>query len=383
MMFRHLLTLGAAALCFAQDPTPPRIERVEHGLRGATDQGPARYDLESRMAHYQVPGVSIAVIRNYSIEWTSGYGYRDQERKLPVGTETLFEAGSISKPVAAAGALWLVVQHKLNLDEDVNLKLKSWKVPENEFTAKDKVTLRRLLSHSAGLTVHGFPGYEAGAALPSVPQILDGVKPANTAAVRVDVVPGSEWRYSGGGYTVMQLLVSDVTGKPFEEFMAGTVLRKLAMDRSTHQQPLPERLGDNAATAYKKGAPIAGKYHTYPEMAAAGLWTTSADLARFAIEIMKSAKGQSNRVLTEATTRQMLTHQSGSYGLGFSLEGTPATSFSHGGVDEGFEAMLIGFPETGDGAVVMTNAQGGIQVANEILRAIAAEYNWPSSGLTH
>ena len=378
---RPFVTILLALCALSQEPDSARITRVEHSLPLAgrlSGEAPLHLDIVDRMAHYRVPGVSVAVIDHGVIALAKGYGFRDREGKLPVNTDTLFEAGSISKPVAAAGALSLVEQHKLDLDEDVNQKLKSWKVPENEFTAKEKVTLRRLLSHSAGLTVHGFPGYAAGAPVPTVPQVLDGAKPANTPAVRVDTVPGTKWRYSGGGYTVMQLLVSDVTGRAFPSFLHGAVLSKAGMTRSTYEQPLPEKLHANAAIAYdRKGAPIPGRYHTYPEMAAAGLWTTASDLARFAIAIMESSNGKSERVLSHRMTVEMLKKQSGGYGLGFDVEG-PTPRFSHGGVDEGFEAMLICFPDLSKGAVVMTNAQGGLRLANEILFSIAAEYGWPA-----
>ncbi len=375
---RLVIALVLAGVCALAQPGP--TDRVEHGLTlpvHIKGEPTEHYDIRSRMEHYDVPGVSIAVIDDYQIVWAKGYGYRDKERKLPVDVTTLFEAGSISKPVSSAGALRLVDEGRLSLDDDVNGKLKSWRVPENEFTKQQKVTMRRLLSHSAGLTVHGFPGYEAGSPIPTLPEILDGRKPANSPPVRVDIVPGTTWRYSGGGYTVMQLLVTDVTGKTFPAFMEEAVLRRIGMDHSAYDQPLPERLTGNAATGYRNGAAIPGKYHTYPEMAAAGLWTTPSDLSRFGIEIMKSAQGKSNRVLTESTTRAMLTKQSDDYGLGFSLEGGPeARRFSHGGVDEGFEAMLVCY-EAGKGAAIITNAQGGQALMSEILLSIAAEYRWP------
>jgi len=271
-----------------------------------------------------------------------------------------------------------VEEKKLALDEDVNQKLRSWKVPENSFTAQQKVTLRRLLSHSAGLTVHGFPGYQRGLPLPTVVQVLDGVKPANTEPVRVDIVPGTQSRYSGGGFTIMQLLITDVTATSFPDFMARTVLRPIGMTHSTYEQPLPDSLTVNAATACADGAPIPGKYNTYPEMAAAGLWTTPSDLAKFGIEVMNSPQGRSKGVLSKEMTLQMLSKQKGTFGLGIGLEETPAPVFQHGGVDEGFEAMLFFIQNAGKGAVVMTNGQGGIALAEEILRSIAAEYGWPT-----
>ena len=340
-------------------------EAVEHSVHGVT--------LAERMKELNVAGVSMAVISDYKIEWAKGYGLADVEKALPVGTDTLFQAGSISKPVAAVAAMKLVEQGKLSLDEDVNAKLKSWKVPENEFTIAEKVTLRRILSHSAGLTVHGFPGYVSGVPIPAVPEILDGKPPANTAAVRVDLIPGTQFRYSGGGYTIAQLLMQDVTGLPFAAMMRDFVLLKAGMTRSTYEQPLPASLSGQAATGYVHEKPVPGRYHTYPEMAAAGLWSTPSDLARFTIEIGKSMEGRSNRILLRASVDRMLREEQKPYGLGFALDGT---RFAHGGVDEGFQSELMSTRD-GHGAVVMTNSDHGGQLAQEIIEAIAAVYQWP------
>ncbi|HZS52902.1 MAG TPA: serine hydrolase domain-containing protein [Bryobacteraceae bacterium] len=244
----------------------------------------------------------------------------DLESKRPVEITTLFQAGSISKPVAAVAAMKLVEEGKLALDQNINTFLTTWKVPDNEFTKDKKVTLREILSHSAGVTVHGFPGYAAGDPIPTLVQVLDGVKPANTPPIRVDVVPGSIWRYSGGGYTIMQLAMTDVTHEPFPEIMRNTVLIKAGMRDSTYENPLPSRLSGVAATGYgSDGAPVARRYHTYPEMAAAGLWTTASDLARFGIEIQKSREGRSNRILKQGTVQEMLTEQKSPGVSAFSL----------------------------------------------------------------
>jgi CubicO group peptidase (beta-lactamase class C family) len=302
-------------------------------------------------------------------------GGRQERSRTP---ETLFQAGSISKPVAALAALRLVQDGRLRLDENVNAKLVSWKVPENEFTREQKVTLRRLLSHSAGLTVHGFPGYAADAPVPTLIQVLDGVSPANTAAVRVDTVPGTLWRYSGGGYTVLQQLLIDVTGKPFPELLRQTVFEPLGLSHSTYEQPLPASIAAIAATAHDDGQPIPGRRHTYPEMAAAGLWTTPTDLAQIAIEIQHTLAGHSEKILKPAMARQMVTVQMGDYGLGPGIEGTGAAArFIYGGIDEGFEAYWIAYETTGQGAVIMTNGSGGYDLAVEVIRAIAREYEWP------
>lgn len=340
------------------------------GLRGAEIDSRVQQSMEA----LKVPGVSIAVLKDGKIDWARGYGVTAVEGGKPVTPETLFQAASLSKHVAALVALRLVDEGKLSLDEDVNVKLRSWKVPENEFTRTEKVTLRRLLNHSAGLTVHGFRGYAEGEPVPTMLDLLDGKKPANSAAIRVDVVPGTTWRYSGGGYEVMQQLVMDVTGKPFAQLAKETVLEPLGMTHSTFEQPLPARFDSNAASGHNgAGKPIPGRWHTYPEMTAAGLWTTPSDLARVAMELQKGG-----HILKPATRTAMLTRVVGDYGLGLGLGETDGQkSFSHGGSNAGFRCSLFAYRDNGKGAIVMTNSDRGGQLAEEILKTIAAESEWP------
>ena len=369
------------------DDLAARIRRLENGvipnpgfyLKGTE---PERRPVFDRMKDYRVPGVSIAVINDFKIEWAKGYGILEAGGSVPVTPQTLFQAASISKPVAAAAALHFVEAGRLSLDEDVNAKLKSWKIPDNDWTKEKKVTLRRILSHSAGLTVHGFPGYEPGTPIPSLSQILDGEKPANTSPIRVDIEIGSKFRYAGGGYTVMQQLLMDVLGKPFPEIMKENVLTKAGMIDSTYEQPLPKDMEARAARGHRmNGSLVKGNWHVYPEMAAAGLWTTPSDLCRFALEIISSMKGTSTRVLSAAMAKEMLTIQKAPYGLGLSLAGAGASfSFSHGGGNEGFRCLLFVFPERGQGAAVMTNGDGGGDLMTEIFRGIALEYGWPDLG---
>ena len=362
----------------AQPSAEERVRRVEAGLLPAVyikGTSPAAA-LAERMKFYRIPGVSVAVVNEGRVEWARGFGVKDASTNEPVTPDTLFQAGSISKPVAALAALRLVQEGKLSLDEDVNAKLVSWKVPENEFTKEQKVTLRRLLTHNAGLTVHGFPGYAADAPVPTVVQVLNGEKPANTAPVRVDTVPGKIWRYSGGGYTVMQQLVADVAKKPFPEVAKQLVLDPAGMKHSTYEQPLPARLAAQAATAHRAGQPIKGRFHAYPEMAAAGLWTTASDLALLAVELQKSLAGKSNKIISKEMTAQMLSRQFGEWGLGPGVEvKNGVVKFSHGGVDEGFEAFWVAYGD-GRGAAVMTNGDRGSALAMEVIRAIASEYGW-------
>lgn len=335
--------------------------------------------IREQMGKRHVPGLSLAIIQDGKIVKANGYGVVGKGDRTPITPSTLFQAGSISKPVAAAGALRLVEQGRLSLDEDVNAKLTTWKVPQNEHTMEKKVTLRGLLSHTAGLTVHGFPGYEVGGAVPTLVQILDGEKPANTLAVRADAAPGSRWRYSGGGYTVMQQMMMDVTSKPFPQFMHEILLGPLGMNDSTYEQPLPgERAKATASGHYQDRSLVNGRWHVYPEMAAAGLWTTPTDLARFAIGVQNAYAGKPGAVLSPDTARQMLTMQMNNYGLGVGLAGKGRTlRFAHGGRDEGFDAMLMAYAETGQGAVVMINANDNSRMVSRVLDAIAREYGWP------
>lgn len=360
-----------------------RIARIENGLLPAVvikGQDAPTMSVADRMKHYHVPGVSVAFLDHGQITWTRTYGFADVAAKTPVTPETLFQAASISKPVSALAMLRLVQDGKLSLDEDVNVKLRSWKVPENEFTKEQKVTLRRIVSHSAGLTVHGFPGYASDEAVPTIIQILNGEKPANTAPIRVDALPGTLWRYSGGGYVVMQLLLTEVTGKPFPQLLHDLVLQPAGMTHSTYEQPLPKSLTGAAATPYRSGGePVNGGPHTYPEMAPAGLWTTPSDLARLAIEVENEYAGKSSKILSQEMIGQMLTPQKGDSGLGFILQNSGAQLlFAHGGANEGYRCDLEAYAETGQGVAIMTNSDSGGGLAEEYLRAVAKEYNWPN-----
>ena len=374
-----LLVVVCSQSVLGQSPAQSRIDRVEKGLLGPVPvKGVPGWTVQERMAQYKVPGVSVAVVNDFKVEWARAYGVKDVDTKEPVTTETLFQAGSISKPVAAMVALKRVEQGKIALDEDINNKLTSWKLPENEFTAKRKVTLANLLSHTGGLTVHGFPGYAVGEKIPTLPEVLNGSPPANTAPVRVNMEPGTKHRYSGGGTTIAQLAIMDIEKKPYPQIARETVLGPLGMTSSTYSQPLPDETRKKAASGHRNnGKPVEGKIHVYPEMAAAGLWTTPTDLAKFAIEVQLSLAGKSNKVLSKETTAKMVTPFIEDFiGLGFFIEKHgAATYFGHGGADEGFRAQLLVNRDKGYGAVVMVNSDNAL-IINEIIRGIAREYQW-------
>jgi CubicO group peptidase (beta-lactamase class C family) len=370
-----------------------RIRRVETGLFRRTGPNEIVWDkrltIVDRMEHYHVPGVSIAVISDFQIEWTKGFGVQEAGAGKPVTARTLFQPASVGKTMTAVAALHFVEAGLLRLDENVNDRLTSWKVPENEFTTNEKVTLRRLLTHSAGVTVRGFEGFARGAELPTLRQILDGQPPANTPPIRVNSVPGTEVRYSGGGFMIVQQLLEDVAGQPFAEIMHNVVLEPASMTSTAYEAPLAVHRHRIAASAHDSaGRPARGKWHELACLGAGGgIWTTSSDLARFAIEIMLSHSGRSNKILSRESVSMMLTRQiaGNDYtGIGFGLagEGRDLGCGHAGGNAPGFMSILWVYPEMGLGAVIMTNGQNGEALYREILVAIGIEYGWPDSRMT-
>jgi CubicO group peptidase (beta-lactamase class C family) len=337
--------------------------------------------VQQLMKQFNVPGVSIAVINDFTIVATYAYGVADVETGALVTTETMFQAASISKPVAAMVSLKAVQNERFSLDQDVNTILKSWKLPDGPFTRERRVTPRSLMSHTSGTgDGFGFPGYAPGATLPSIPQILDGVQPpSNLRAIRLERKPLTGFKYSGGAVMIQQLALMDAVGKPFAEVAREWVLDPIGMTNSTFEQPLAPHREKQAARAHNRMAARMGDpWHIYPEQAAAGLWTTPTDLAKFAIEVQLSLVGKSNRVLSQTTAREMVTPVGvGPYAVGFQIgkEGE-GWYFMHGGSNWGFQCDLIAHRVNGYGAVVMANGDGGGALIQRLRRLIQQEYKW-------
>ncbi len=358
-----------------------RIQRIISNLQVETEFSEVfeSKTLNQQLKKYHTPGISIAVINDGKIEWARGFGFANEVTRDSVDIETLFEAGSVSKPTFALTVMKLKEKGVVDLDKDVNEYLKSWKVPAHD-NWQPKLTLRQLLSHTAGLTVHGFPGYLKTDSIPTVPQLLSGQSPANTAEVKVNILPGTAFRYSGGGTTVAQQTIMDITGKSFPDLTRQELFTPLRLKHSTYMQPLPDSLEKIASTAFPyKGVPIVGRYHVYPEMAAAGLWTNPSELATLAIEVQKALKGESSFYKKE-TIEEMLTPQkvADHIGIGFFLSSKgDSARFGHGGWDEGFVTDFVAYKYLGKGAIIMVNSNEGVELLGEIMRAIAIEYQWP------
>lgn len=355
-----------------------KIKKFENNLGLWMQIGNQQFTLADRMKSNHVNGVSIALIKDYKIEWAKGYGWADSAEQRPVTTNTLFQAGSISKSLNGVGILKLVQEGKLNLDSDINIYLKSWKFPYDSLSKGKKITIANLLSHTAGLIVHGFDGYEKGDTIPALIQILNGEKPANSKAIRSMYEPSLKSEYSGGGTTISQLILQDVTGQRYDTYMWNNVLNSMGMSNSFYTQPPPADKENLLATGYyNDGKEVKGKYHIYPEQAAAGLWTNPTDLAKYIIETQLSLQGKSNKVLSPEATRLRLTpYIDNSAALGvFIIKKGNEKYFNHDGSDEGFVATYYGSMENGNGVVVMANTDNG-SLLSEIVNSLASVYNW-------
>ena len=383
------LWLGVAALAGGGAAAAPPLDAFDRAAIDALEQrlsalprsapGTPPAPLAERMAEAKVPGVSIAFIENGRVKWSRAYGVAVAGSKRPVTPQTRFQAASMSKAVAAAAALRLVDRGRLALDEDVNTRLRGWRAPAFPDAGAEKVTLRRLLSHTAGLTVGGYPGYAVGEAVPTLVQSLAGTAPANTAAVRAYAAPGAQTGYSGGGYSAAQLLMTETAGSSFARLMQRLVLGPLGMRRSGFNQPLPKRQRADAAGGHDgEGAPVPGGSHIYPELAAAGLWTTPSDYARFVIALQHSAAGRRGALLSPASARAMLTPVLNDYGLGVSIFARGGRRIvTHGGSNRGFQCRFAAYLDgSGQGLVIMTNSENGGLLAAGILRTLAQAYRW-------
>ena len=348
-----------------------RVSLAVLALVAATPAAAQTWDagLAERMAKRHVPGVSVAVVDGCRIVDARGFGVATAAGE-PVTPATLFQAASISKPVTAVATLKLAEEGRVALDADVRASLRQWTLPGSA-----PVTLRTLLGHVAGVNGPGFPGYARGAALPTLAQLLGGARPANTPAIRVDG-PAGTWRYSGGGYEIAQAVLEDASGEPFPALAERNVLAPTGMVDSAFDQPLAPERAARAATGFDdEGRPLRGGWRVYPELAAAGLWSTPSDLARFAIAVARSVRGEGGS-LSRESARAMMTPGPGNWGLGVALG--PEGRFGHLGANAGFTSAFVFYPARCQGAAVMTNGDAGQALVAETLGAIGAAFGWPA-----
>ena len=373
-----------------------KIERIENGLiEFKSTIGMVQPDsvqltnpkkLTERMKFYKVPGVSIAVINGNQIEWTKAYGVSNINTGTAVTKETIFEAASTSKFLTAVLVLHFVEKGVFDLDTDVNNYLKSWHIPDNEYTKNEKVTIRRLLTHKSGLPSTNF-SHDNNFGYPTLINVLNGDKPALNKAAVPEFIPGQKWQYSNIGYDVIQILVEDVLGKPFQQIAEEIIFKPLGMINSSFNYPLDsEKIIREAMPHDEKGILCEPSMHL-TALAHGGLTTTPTDLAKFTNEIMLSYQGKSEILLSQEMTKQLLNKEFDldpnmfgmpiSEGLGvFIMNEYSDLLFMHPGSNlPGLNCWLIGWPEKETAAVVMTNGANGEILAMEIISAINLVYN--------
>ena len=384
--FLYCAGLLISFACTAQQGNPvyskeieAKIKQVENNLSGQLhiQDSVNTLNLLQRMTDNGIFGVSIAVIHNYKLEWARGYGTADISKQTPVTAQTLFQAASISKSLNGVGLLKLAQDKKINLYADINTYLTSWKFPYDTVSHGKKISVANLLSHTAGLTVHGFAGYAKTDTLPSILQILNGEKPANSSPIRSHEEPGKRSDYSGGGITISQLIVTDVTHQPYDEYMWKQVLKPMGMLSSSYKQPPAKDKEKWLATGYYgNGKPVEGNYHIHPEEAAAGLWTNPADLAAYIIETQLCLQGKSSKVLNSEMTKLRLTpYIDSNVALGAYIMQKGDRYFNHNGANIGFRCQYYGSMNTGNGVVVMVNSDNG-RILDEIVNSVATVYGW-------
>lgn len=361
------------------------IKKVETGLIPSVYiEGETTWSIEERMQHYGIPGASIAVIHKGKIVWTKGYGVQDSITMSPVTEQTLFHAALLGMPLTAYGALDLVAQEKVELEVNVNHYLSSWKVPENKFTTKNKVTLKNLLNHSAGIGIHAIAGYAKDEQVPTLTQVLDGKAPAKNDPVVLNKEPEESIYISAGGYAIVQQMLIDIEGESFPSLMEKRVLQPLAMTSSTFKQALNPSQIKRAATGYMSdGSIVPGKAHNYPVMASNGLWTTVKDMAKFVQNLQQTLKGKSTKGLSKELTEFMLTpYGTSSYGPGFKygmgmqiIDKQDETYLRHWGWNRGFFGQLVAHKDKEFAVVVLSNSTfPGFN--EEVTRAVARAYGW-------
>lgn len=331
---------------------------------------------DAARARRGVPSVSVALVEGGRIH-VQARGLADAARGTPATPATLYQAASISKTIGGLTALALAERGAVALDADVSGVLRRWRLPPLPEGSTQPVTLRRLFGMTAGCNVPGYAGYAPGVPLPDALQILDGRPPANSPAVRIATPPGRERHYSGGGCQVAQQVLEEASGRPFALLVADHVCGPLGMARSGFRAPAG-RARKAAARAHDgQGRVLAGGWHLYPELAAAGLWSTPADLARLVVAMGRAGRGAPAPVVGGAGLSTLLGSVDGlGYGLGIARAADGRAGFKRGN-NAGFRSALLAAPDTGQGAVVMTNGDDGEAIVDALLDALAVRFGWP------
>ena len=381
ILFKLLVIISSFLCCTTQKEIAENVEKIEPKLIPAfviNGIDSKNLTIEEGMKKYKVPAVSIAFFDKGKIKWTETYGTISKNNSKLVNEQTLFQAASISKPLTSLGVMKLVQAGEVMLDENVNKYLNGWNLQNEDYEVTEKTTLRHLLSHSAGITDLGFEGYQQGTNLPTLLQVLNGESSANSKKIIQKSVAGKSWKYSSGGFAIIQKLIEGLSNDSFQNYMEREVFNPIGMKVSTFNQHLTERLKENVAFGHDgEGNTIEGNWRLHPAQAAAGLWTTPSELAQFAISLQEAFSGQSQQLLYQKTMQTMLEKQLGDWGLGIDISNKDnVLRFMHGGANGGYRCHLVAEANMGQGVVIMTNGVGGESLIQDLLRGISKEYDW-------
>ncbi|MCY1691488.1 serine hydrolase [Exiguobacterium sp. SL14] len=333
-------------------------------------------NIEERMHHYHVNGLTLVMFENGEIKGIENYGLLEVNGKRKVNDTTLFSACSVSKFLTGMIVMKLLEEGHLDLDENVNERLVTWKVPENGYTKNKKVTLRNLLSHQSGIKdpEDGFFILHSDTGIPSMIELLEGKSHYCKVPIEVQYEPESEFHYSDAGYCVIQQLIEDVTKKQFHQVANEFIFEPLNMKNSQLSTTLSEFDRDNVSCGHEKNGELAdGKYPIYPYPSSSGLWTTSLDLVALVLELMNAVKGKSKLGISKCSAKEMITPQRGKSwtGLGVFLEDSEKElEISSLGWGVGFQCMIVAYPNIEKGAVIMTNAELGVHQLDGIIGEI-------------
>jgi CubicO group peptidase (beta-lactamase class C family) len=334
-------------------------------------------DVEARMFEHKVPAFSGAVIRNGKLDWSAAWGALETGGTR-AGCDSLFQAGSLAKPVTLLAALRMQQQGAVDLDKDIATYLASYTLPAGAQTDANPVTLRNLFTHTSGITPGGYEGYAQEQPIPTDVQTVRAEAPANSRKVEVLEAPGESLVYSGGGYSVAEIALQDTLKQPFEQLMQQWLLTPVGMRQADFTVPLPAASHAHTARGHRAdGSVVPGGWHHHPEQAAAGLWATASDMAAFLIELHKGYVGTS-KVFTQASIRELMANPIDRHAYGFRLIGEGEDMFlTHYGGTVGYRAGMTLNLRTGDGAVYLANADNGSNLGREFLAAVSRAYQWP------
>lgn len=358
--------------------------RSQTAVKGLEDGDGTLATVEQAIAKHGLQGLSVAIIDNYQVSWTREWGVKSADDKDPVDKDTVFNIASIAKPVTATLIAMLAEKGLIDLDEPVATYLQRWQLPDNEFTRSTNVTLRHLLGHTSGATQHGFKDFYIGEEIPTIVDVLNGGDLPDTEKLDINFEPGTEWRYSGGGYVVAQMAVEDYLKKPLAELASEFIFQPLELTNTTMLRPDEAGFPKNAAKAHdENGTVISTGLPICPQISASGLWTTPTDMARFLIEMQNALRGRSE-IISSAVAKLVTSEIMDGFGLGWALFEPVGhmEAFSHGGANTGTGGRVYATKKGGNGIVLFGNGPNDIRepILAMFRESIVDAHGWRTPG---